>query len=482
MNFQSDHREFQTADQGQGSAALDLEQALICHCLFTPENLGDVAARCVPEDFGHPVHQKIIAHLLQLHREGRKPSAQAIKVMFGDEEIAPNLTAAAYTQGILKSLPQHVMTPFADVLETFLDQTFRDRLAQIGTNLQFASAGSLLVSDIASDAVHAIDDVLSATRQGQVQTYNAQGAAQAVLKSLDEGGETLPTSGLVDLDRLIGGWPKGQLTIVAGRPGMGKSMFATSAIRRSAKKGFCTAFFSLEMTRRQIGARLLTDESYIASEPLKYADILKSKSLDHRSRDRLNRASDELEHLPITFEEQRNLTVSEIAARSRKLANELARAGQQLELVVVDHIGLVRPSNRYSGNRHREISETTNALATLAKDLDCAVIGLCQLNRAVEGRDNKRPTMADLRDSGSIEEDASLILFLYRAAYYLEREGPHDDQEKEFQRQSLIEGLRNTIEISVSKNRNGETGQIKAFVDMGANALRNSDFNRGTAQ
>jgi replicative DNA helicase len=125
----------------------------------------------------------------------------------------------------------------------------------------------------------------------------------------------------------------------------------------------------------------------------------------------------------------------------------------------------------------REIAETTDGVATLAKNLDVPVIGLCQLNRAVEGRENKRPTLSDLRDSGAIEEDASVIIFLYRAAYYLDKER-EDDMEAERKRIALLEGSKNKIELQVAKNRNGRVGIVDAFIDIGANALRNGSFAR----
>jgi replicative DNA helicase len=225
---------------------------------------------------------------------------------------------------------------------------------------------------------------------------------------------------------------------------------------------------------------MLTDLAWSYDDPIQYEDILQRRreTFDDRKRRRLAEARDRLRDLPLTIEEQRGLTFGEIAARARKHASALDRHGRKLDLVIIDHMLLVRPSHRYSGNRVREVAEISDGIATLAKDMGTSVLALCQLNRGVEGRENKRPSLADLRDSGAIEEDASLVMFLYRPAYYLEHQR-QDNPEAEASRVATLEACRNSLEFIVAKNRNGRMCTVDAFVDIGANAVRNAEVGRG---
>jgi replicative DNA helicase len=150
----------------------------------------------------------------------------------------------------------------------------------------------------------------------------------------------------------------------------------------------------------------------------------------------------------------------------------MERAGQSLDLVVVDHLGLIRPSGRYAGNKVQEVGEVSDALATLAKDQNVAVLALHQLNRGTEGRENKRPTLADLRNSGDLEQDADLVCFAYRQSYYLERMKCDPGSQAELQRQTELEACRNTLDILIAKNRNGPTDTVTLFCDMASNVIR----------
>jgi len=457
----------------------DYEKAVIVSCLVQPDAIADVSEKLTADDFDGSLHYRIMDVLLGLHGEGRKPSIEAVCAVIGDSEVAPTVTIRDYLRRLIEENLYRVgLISLPDAIETVLDASQRRRLSLIGSELTLGSgAGYQSVSDLAQSAMMQVDEVMASMRTGKRRSYLAAEAADSALKAL-EGAVALdnPTTGLLDLDKMIGGWPKGQLSIVAGRPGMGKSLFAVSAIRYAAKAGYPVAFFSLEMLDQQLGARLLSDMAYTNREPINYEDIA-MRRVDERGISRLRTAYEGLKTLPIHIEEQRGLTVADIIARATKLAGKLSKDGTPLGLVVVDHIGLVRASDRYKGMRHRELAEISDGLATLAKDLDVAVIGLCQLNRGVEGRENKRPSLADLRESGAIEEDASVVMFLYRAAYYLEKQR-YDEVEAEQARQNMLEQVCNKIEIAVDKNRNGRVGIIDAFVDVGANALRNASYSR----
>lgn len=479
MNEMPPMRSF-VGSRPQASATIDtidVEQTVIGCCLVEPSRIPEAVTKVKPDEFGEQTHRDVMAVLSTLHGEGRTPSIEGVISVLGNRTVVENLDLREYLRRMAKAAVLSSLMPFADALEVLREGCQR-RLAQevLSTANVLMGDGGQSVADVAAETISRLDDVLAALRDGKRLSYDSEGAAEAAFDHLaGEGGSYAPT-GLSDLDDILGGWPRGQLSVIAGRPGMGKSAAATCAVLRAGLKGFACQFFSLEMTSVQLGARLLCDLAYTKAAPINYEDILKRK-IDDRAKARLAQARDRLKHLPIAWEEQRGLTVGEIAARARKHANQLDRDGQKLEVVFVDHMLLVRPSSRYSGNRVREVAEISDGLATLAKDLDVAVVALCQLNRGVEGRENKRPSLSDLRDSGAIEEDASTVTFLFRPAYYLENRR-EDTPEAEQLRLDTLEKRRHDIEYVVAKNRNGRIGVVEAYVDIGANVIRDKEIYR----
>lgn len=452
-----------------------VEQAVVGACLMDAVRLDAVLARVAADDFQEAIHRNIMGVLASLRADGRTPSSDSVLLHLGDVDVADGLGLRVYLARMKSAAVECLFGSWQDAVEIIRDQAQRRRLSEIGNEVATASVASPeTVSSIAERAVSGLDDVLASARSGKAQRYDLGGAAQAALAQLDVVEARNPTTGLDDLDRMTGGWPRGQLSILAGRPGMGKSAAAVMALRRAGSAGLNCLCFSLEMGAEQLGARLLADLAYTQVSPIDY-EAVEQRRLDERQRDRLARAAEIAAKLPVVVEEQRGLTVAELCARTRKQQAKLGRNSSQLDVLIVDHIGLLRASSRYAGNREREVAEISDALATLAKDLDIAVVGLCQLNRAVEGRDNKRPSLADLRASGAIEEDASVVCFVYRPAYYLAMTS-HDDPTAEAERRNLLELCKHKLEFIVAKNRNGRTGVVEAFCDIGANAIRSKSF------
>jgi replicative DNA helicase len=452
-----------------------VEQGVVGACLLDAIRLDSVLSRLSPADFQETVHIHIMDVLSSLRAEGRTPSSESVVLHLGDTEIVAGLSLRGYLGKLKDAAVASAFGSWQDAVELIRDQAQRRRLSEIGNEVATASISSPEnVASIAEKAVSALDDVLAAQRAGKVQRYDLGAAARSALALLDREEVRNPTWGHEDLDRMTGGLPRGQTTVLAGRPAMGKSTVGLMTVRRAAAKGLNCVLFSLEMTAEQIGSRLMADAAYIASSPIAYEDI-EAKRIDDRARSRLEKAADDIAKLPVIVEEQRGLTSSELCARARKHHARLAREGKRLDILVVDHIGLLRPSSRYAGNREREMAEISDALATLAKDLDIAVLALCQLNRGVEGRESKRPSLADLRASGAIEEDASLVCFVYRPAYYLATTS-FDNPDVEAERVMRLEASRNDIEFIVAKNRNGRCGTVEAFCDIGANAIRSKNF------
>lgn len=460
---------------------LSLEEGLIATCIARPERISEVSAKVSPHDLQNDFHRAIMSALVEMHEEGRNPSIESLVARFGDDELAPGVTPRRYFTRLFSGALKNFYQPLPDLIEVVKYNSARRTLSETGTALSLQAAhGASNLLDLGSDAIERIDDVLASLRTGERRSYDAQGAAALAMEHLDSQEAPYPTTGLADLDKVTGGLPIKQSAILAARPGMGKSAAASCMALRSAMKGHSVLFFSLEMDGKQIGARMLTDLAWTYEDPLFYEDILQRRTfvMDERKRRRLKEAHDRLKGLPLKIEEQRGLTFGEIAARTRKHANDLERHGGKLDLVIIDHMLLVRASQRYAGNRVREVAEISDGIATLAKEMSVSVLALCQLNRGVEGRENKRPGLADLRDSGAIEEDASLVMFLYRPAYYLEQQR-FDEHDAEQARIDALNACRNSLEFIVAKNRNGRQGTVDAFIDIGANAVRNAEVARG---
>lgn len=328
--------------------------------------------------------------------------------------------------------------------------------------------------DTITTAVGRLDEVLSSERN-KATTVTSVGTSMGDLVDTLLSGrprEDLVSTGLTTLDDMIGGWRRKELAILAGRPGMGKSAIALSAALRTARAGDAVLFYSMEMTREALAARALSDLSWQPDESIPYELALGRKSLNSRQMDIWGRAAAHWATLPVMIDEQRGLTTAEVCARSRRQADILARAGRRMSLIVVDHLHLVVPTARYGGQKVHEVTEISNGLATLAKDLDVALLALVQLNRAVEGRDNKRPQLSDLRDSGTLEQDGATICFAYREHYYLERLTCDPGSSQETDRLADLDACRNTLELMVAKNRHGRIGMLPLFCDIGCNAIR----------
>ena len=262
---------------------------------------------------------------------------------------------------------------------------------------------------------------------------------------------------LSDLDKKIGGLHKSDLIIIAGRPSMGKTAFATNIAsnicmdKLNLKKKNNVLFFSLEMSSEQLATRLLSEMSKIPSEKIRTGSISK---MDFEN---LLKSSEKIKNLSLFIDDSPALTLSAIRSRSRRLKRK-----DGLDLIIIDYLQLISSESRnLNDNRVKEISEITRGLKAIAKELNIPVIALSQLSRKVEDREEKRPQLADLRESGSIEQDADLVVFLYREEYYLARTEPPEGTEKHITWTDKMEKIHNIAEIIVAKNRHGPISRVR---------------------
>lgn len=456
---------------------LQTEQAVLGLFLRSPGPLKDALESIDDRDFAEEVHQSIIAAMRWLNSQGKPVTPFTLPPVLGpDRKVCEGVTVGRYIQDLVtKAMMTMAGVPLEHMLATLREARIRREFRDVALSLTDAAldGGSDLQAAFHT-AAEQIDDIICTGIDKRRRSLNAKALGDLVIEHMEAGEQTWPTTGLTDLDQYLGGWPRGQLSILAGRPGMGKSAAATSFLLRAAKAGHTCQFLSLEMTGEQLGSRMLTDLAFVAQNPIYYDDIQHHR-LDDRQRERLRAAKQQLDNLPIEVVDQRGLTLADIQAKARRRAAALDRKGEQMDVLFVDHIGLVHASERYAGNRVRELAEITDTLATLAKELDCAVVGLCQLNRGVEKLENKRPGLSDLRDSGAIEEDASTVTFVFRPAYYLENTR-EDDPTKERERLQKLQESRHLLEFVIAKNRNGRVGVVKTWVEIGANAIRNLSY------
>ena len=288
------------------------------------------------------------------------------------------------------------------------------------------------------------------------------------------------STGLMDLDGKLGGLHNSDLLILAGRPSMGKTSLATNIAYNAAaalkeglneqgqrvlQDGAIVGFFSLEMSSEQLATRILAERSGVQSHRIRQGD------LERHEYDKLRDAAAELESLKLFIDDTGGISISQLAARARR-----QKRGGGLDLLIIDYLQLITGSGSKKGeSRVQEVSEITMGLKALAKELNIPIIALSQLSRQVEQREDKRPQLSDLRESGSIEQDADAVLFVYRESYYLERQEPDDAGEKFAEWQDKMERLRNIAEVIVSKQRHGPIGKVELHFDPNVTKFSNLD-------
>lgn len=277
-----------------------------------------------------------------------------------------------------------------------------------------------------------------------------------------------------ELASVMGGWRRGRFYVLAGRPGMGKTTAGLSWLLRTASKGHGVMFFSLEMGRSELTEIALCDIAYDRRARIEYRDISSTAVMKPGFEEKFNAiaaASRKLATLPFVISDKAGQTIAEIRSQAQQYAQRLAAEGKRLDVVCIDHLNLIRASDRYSGSKTAETEEVSMALKQLAKELQCAVLCLCQLNRGVEGREEKRPNLSDLRWSGAIEQDADVVMFVYREAYYLER-AKHDDMAEENERLSRLGQVKNKLELMFGKHRGGPCPVLEFYCDVGCGVVR----------
>ncbi len=440
---------------------IDAEQALIGSVLVNNDIIDEVANIINFKEFYDPIHSKIYDMIEKLHNKGMIANPITLKTPFEKDE---NLTEVGGTEYLVKltrlssSVKQSI-----DYAKIVHEKFVKRELVKISESLSENAVDEKIEKsgeDIIQDTEKLLFDLAERGTFNQSFLKFDQALDQTLemarnaMKS-DQGIVGIPT-GLNDLDERLGGLHKSDLVIIAGRPSMGKTALATNIAYYAAKKILdenlknSVAFFSLEMSSEQLATRIISEQSRIKSN-----DIRRGKVTDEEF-NRLIETSRSIHELPLVIDETPAITIATLSNRARRIKRLFG-----LNLIVVDYIQLMTTgSKRYDG-RVQEISEITQGLKALAKELNVPVLALSQLSRAVEQRDDKKPQLADLRESGSIEQDADVVMFVFREEYYLERKEPKLGTIEHAEWQSKMNEIIGAADIIIGKQRHGPTGNVK---------------------
>ena len=448
---------------------IEAEQQLL-GAILTNNDVYDRVAGVINEShFYDPVHARIYEIASARIAKNALASPVTLKAFLEDDPGLKELGGANY----LVRLAGAAISSFAarDYAQMIYDLAIRRKLMDLGKDIS-EKAGRVDVQSEPKEQIVEAEQALYALAEAGQTNQGFQSFLSAVTDAVNvanaayqrDGGLAGISTGLTDMDKKLGGLHKSDLLILAGRPSMGKTSLATNVafnIAKAYKRGLRTdgtegavnggvvGFYSLEMSAEQLAARILSEASEVPSEQIRRGDMTEPEFR------RFVEAAKALEACPLYIDDTPALPISQLAARARRLKRE-----HGLDVLIVDYLQLVRPATA-KDSRVNEVSEITQGLKAIAKELDIPVVALSQLSRQVESRDDKRPQLSDLRESGSIEQDADVVMFVFREEYYKEREKPGDhDLEAMAKWQEEMERLHGRAEVIIGKQRHGPIGTV----------------------
>ena len=437
---------------------IEAEQSIIGSILISNEIFDEINTFVSSKDFYDPMHQRIFSAIEKLIYSGMLANPITLKNHFENDEDKINIPeylvkitkfstsnrqAVEYSKIVYDLYVKRQLIKLSEEIIDTAKLNDIDKNSQTIIENSEKSLFDLAEKGSFSNTIVKFDEALKLTIDMASTAYKN-----------DEGIVGVPT-GLRDLDEKLGGLHKSDLLIIAGRPSMGKTALATNIAFNAAKKfqqdgkKTSVAFFSLEMSSEQLSTRILAEQSRIKSNDIRRGRISEDQF------DKFIETSKDISELPLYIDETPAISIAALCNRARRMKRIYG-----LDLIVVDYIQLMTAVNSRRDGRVQEISEITQGLKALAKELSVPVLALSQLSRAVEQRDNNKPVLADLRESGSIEQDADVVMFVYREAYYLERKEPRPATVEYAEWQAKMSEVSNMAEIIVGKQRHGPTGNV----------------------
>jgi replicative DNA helicase len=463
---------------------IEAEQSLLGAILVNNDAFYRVSDFLEPKHFFEPIHRTIFETAGSLIRMGKVATPVTLKTFLPADTDLGGLTVGQYLARLAAEATTIINAQ--DYGRTVYDLSLRRDLIMIGedmVNVAYEAPVDFAPRAQIEDAERRLYELAETGRyDGGFQRFS-----QAMKVALDmaanayqrDGKLSGIATGLRDLDAKMGGLQRSDLIILAGRPGMGKTSLATNIAYSVAKtyrsevqpdgttkavNGGVVGFYSCEMSAEQLATRILSEQTRIASSMIRRGGITQAEF------DKIRDYTVELEHLPLYVDETGGLSISQLTARARRLKRQ-----KGLDLIVVDYIQLLQGSGkRGNDNRVQEVTEITTSLKALAKELNVPIIALSQLSRQVENRDDKHPQLSDLRESGSIEQDADVVLFVYREEYYLQNKEPKPGTPEHEKWQTEMELALNKAEVIIAKQRHGPTGTVKLHFE--GQFTRFSDF------
>ena len=443
---------------------IDAEQALLGAILANNQAIEKVEDFLEENDFSDRINNLIYSTIKKIIQKGQLADINTVKLYLENNEEFKKNGGLEYLLKISDNSISIINSKqYGEIIH---DLAIRRKLISLGTDL----VNNSFLNDDGQNSSEIIEKVeenlFNLSNDGDIQRgpksfeeilSNAIDHAEKAYKKSDE--VVGIKSGLSDFDKKIGGLHKSDLIIIAGRPSMGKTAFATNiAYNISKEKGVNkdkidknVLFFSLEMSSDQLATRIMSEISQISSEGIRTGNLSKNDF------NKIIAASDNLKKLSLFIDDSPALTISSIRTRARRLKRKMG-----LDLIVIDYLQLISSESRnLNDNRVKEISDITRGLKAIAKDLNIPVVALSQLSRKVEDREDKRPQLADLRESGSIEQDADLVVFLYREEYYLARTEPQEGTEKHAAWTNKMDEVHNVAEVIIAKHRHGPISKVK---------------------
>ncbi|WP_439559850.1 replicative DNA helicase [Roseinatronobacter sp.] len=448
---------------------IEAEQQLLGAILVNNDVYDRISSLVKQDHFYDPVHQRIFEIASARILKNALASPVTIKAFMEDDEGLRELGGPAY----LARLAAAAISAYAarDYAQMIYELAVRRDLIRLGQDISARASQMDVASEPKEQIIEAEQRLYKLAEQG-VAERGFQSFLKAVTEAVNvanaayqrDGGLAGISTGLIDLDKKLGGLHPSDLIILAGRPSMGKTSLATNiafnvakAYKRGQKpdgsegavEGGVVGFYSLEMSAEQLAARILSEASEVPSEQIRRGDMTEEEFR------RFVEAAKSLEACPLYIDDTPALPIAQVAARARRL-----KRTHGLDVLMVDYLQLLRGTSKES--RVQEVSEITQGLKAIAKELNIPVIALSQLSRQVESREDKRPQLSDLRESGSIEQDADVVMFVYRDEYYREREKPSDhDLEAMAKWQEIMETVHGKAECIIGKQRHGPIGTVE---------------------
>ncbi len=442
---------------------IEAEQELLGAILVNNQAAERVDGFLRPEHFFHATHQRIYDAALKLITRGEIATPTTLKPFFERDDSLKHVGGAAYLAKLAAAATAIINAETYG--KAIHDLALRRELVRIGESMVNTAYDSA-VDDPANEQIeHAEQELFDVAERGRNEggfinfKQSLTQSIDMVQSAFKKGGLSGVATGLKDLDAKLGGLHKSDLVILAARPSMGKSALATNIAFNAAKsyadsngqEGARVAYFSLEMSAEQLATRILAEQTGIPSDKLRKGEI-DDDDFIHQ----IVPVAGQLEEIPFFVDDTGALNISALRTRARRL-----KRTHGIGLIIVDYLQLVRPARpRRDDSRVNEVSEVTQGLKALAKDLDVPVLALAQLSRAVESRDDKRPQLADLRESGAIEQDADVVMFIYREEYYERRKEPAMNTPQHAEWQEKMDQIHNLADVIIGKQRHGPIGNV----------------------